>query len=378
MTVSGKGGTMTDGTQETTRATPEERRGDRRRFEQIAPDDLAAVLRRYDLGSVTNMTPFTRGSTRAPKLRLATDAGEFLLKCRAPGQDDPEAVAFTHGVQIHLQNHAFPTAGLIGTVPDKQSMVVHNDRTYEMFHFVEGDRYDGTEAGAVQAGMMLATLHRLLVDHRDSYDPPSLGYHMVPGFDRSVQGMPAKIHAAEPDTDEATISSTCEQLRKAYHVASGRVEAEGFAGWPLGLIHGDWHPGNLMFYAGQVTAVIDFDAVRLGPRMIDIANAALQFSMRRGGVDDLDQWPDDFRLEAIKGIVRGYLLCADPVLTRKELAAMPWLMIEATILESVATVAKTGTFAGIPGSSFLAMVQRKVVWLHDHAAEIPGLGGDAA
>ena len=57
-------------------------------------------------------------------------------------------------------------------------------------------------------------------------------------------------------------------------------------------------------------------------------------------------------------------------LSEPELKVVPWLIIEALIAESVVPIATTGSFARIPGSPFLSMIERKVRWLAPRAAKL--------
>ena len=50
--------------------------------------------------------------------------------------------------------------------------------------------------------------------------------------------------------------------------------------------------------------------------------------------------------------------------------------IEGLIAESVVPIARHGTFAGVPGASFLSMVREKVRWIRKHASRIAGLIAD--
>ena len=53
-----------------------------------------------------------------------------------------------------------------------------------------------------------------------------------------------------------------------------------------------------------------------------------------------------------------------------ELAALPWLMTEALILESVIPIAATGSFGHLSGSRFLRMVEGKVHWISPRADKL--------
>ena len=53
-----------------------------------------------------------------------------------------------------------------------------------------------------------------------------------------------------------------------------------------------------------------------------------------------------------------------------ELKALPWLMIEAMVLESVLPVAATGSFGRLEGFGFLQMIERKVRWVQSNAEQL--------
>jgi len=116
--------------------------------------------------------------------------------------------------------------------------------------------------------------------------------------------------------------------------------------------------------------VLDFDSSRIEPRIVDVANACLQFSMAVDDSREPDSWPESLDVQAMRWVVRGYDETSGEPLTDVERAAIPWLIIEDLVVESVVPIAATGSFARIPGSSFLRMVERKVKWLRPRAASL--------
>lgn len=332
--------------------------------------ELGMVLSHYDLGIIKHIREFRRGSRRAPKLQIAADKGEFLLKRRAPGRDDPHRVAFAQDLQLYLGDHGYPVPGLVGTRTDNNSMLQLNGRIYEMFRFVRGTRDDRTTAAAEQAGLALGWLHRLLERHEPSYAPPTGSYHAATALGGALAQIPGMVAAAEPATGRQELEQRCATLGEIYHDAAERSNAAGIGNWPRRILHGDWHPGNLLYREGAVVAALDFDSARIEPRIIDIANAALQFSMRMTKPDDPESWPERFEVRRMRALLRGYNHAADEPVSAAERRALPWLIIEALILESVLPIAATGRFARLSGSAFLSMVERKVRWLKPRAGKL--------
>ena len=328
--------------------------------------ELAMVCSRYDIGVIESVREFRRGSGRAPKVVLKTDRGRFLLKRRSLGKDTPARVAFTHAIQQHLAHRRFPLPRLINTRVDNNSMLVLGEHIYELFEFISGDNYDGSLDATADAGRALAFFHRLLGNFQTSvYAPPSGSYHNAKGLDEHLNTIAQRI------ADPASLP-VLKRLRISYSDAARRVEERGFSAWPLQIIHGDWHPGNMLFRGSRVAAVIDYDTARRAPRIVDIANGVLQFSITMRGPDP-EQWPSGLDEGRLKRFCRGYESVKDCVISTAELEALPWLMIEALIVEAAIPIAMTGSFAGLSGAAFLRMVDTKAAWLQQHAHRLTSL-----
>ena len=335
----------------------------------FAADELAIVLSHYDLGPLTEIKEFPRGSRKAPKLIVGTPDHFYLLKRRARGRDDPYKVAFCHGLQMHLADRQFPLPHLIGTRQDNNSMLKWNGATYELFEFIQGNSYDQSLEATTEAGRTVALFHKLLADHQPRFDPPRGSYHASRSVAASSNAIPTTLMKTEPELDRQHIGRVTQFLHESYQAASKRVKDAGLDQWPLQIAHSDWHPGNMLFRGPRVVAVIDYDAARMQQRIIDVANGALQFSIIGGG-EDPGEWPDYLDESRFKRFIRGYDSVPDAVLSRAELKVMPYLMIEALIAESVIPIAATGQFGRMPGGKFLPMVERKVRWLQANADKL--------
>jgi homoserine kinase type II len=344
---------------------------DRSGHDRFETHELAMVLSHWDLGVIKRLRPYPRGSRRAPKLRVTSERGEVLLKRRAPGRDDPQRVAFAQDLQLYLSARDYPLPPMIATRHRRSSMVHLHGRIYEMFGFVEGDRDDRSSEAAREAGRTLGLLHRLLRDYEPTYAPPAASFHQARALvDSAAKQIPAMVAAAEPGGTTDEIERRCTVLRDVYHDAAQRAELAGIAAWPPRVLHGDWHPGNLLYRDRRIVAVLDFDSARIEPRIIDVANAALQFSMRTSDGENPEQWPEALEVKRIRALLAGYDETAEEPISSEERQALPWLILEALIVETVIPIAATGRFAMLKGSSFLGMVERKVRWLRPRAQKL--------
>ncbi|MEX0885799.1 MAG: phosphotransferase [Phycisphaeraceae bacterium] len=332
--------------------------GQRATFEAF---ELAIVLSHYDLGAIYGIKAYPRGSRRAPKLLLKAETGRFLFKRRSLGRAGSDRVAFSHELQLYLAREGFCLPALIGTRRGNNSMLQYEGNIYEMFRYVQGTGYDGSLPATFEAGRTLARFHELTRGFTARYEPPRGSYHRARAVAKAFERLPSRLQAGDAEQVEV--------LRQVYEHAAGQVDDQGLGQWPRQAVHCDWHPGNTIFRAQTLVGVVDFDAARIDHRMIDIANAALQFSIVGGG-EDPTQWPREIDTRRFEQFITGYgQLTAQP-LSRAELATAPWLMIEALIAESVIPVAATGSFARYEAGPFLAMVQAKAHWLEQHGAEL--------
>ena len=335
-------------------------------WDQFDAHELALVISHWDLGRLKSIRPVRRGSRRAPKVRIESERGAFLLKRRAPQVRLAERVAYSQAVQTALVERGFH-APAIHAARDGKLAVTEDESVYEMFTFIPGVRDDGSVSAAVAAGESLGRMHEVGADINPPGPAPTGSWHAVAELPAATERIPKSLRAVDPDTDRIDVAKRCRFLRRAYIDAADRIAASGILTDSV-LNHGDWHPGNLIYVEAseqtRVAAVVDFDAARREPRVMDIANAALQFGNERGEGTDLDSWPGTLNYRRIRGLLRGYEAAAE-ILPDAIIAALPWLMIEALTMEAVVPLAATGRFAGVDGEAFLRLVERKVRWLRE-------------
>ena len=334
--------------------------------ETFGAEELAACLSHYDLGIINKVSEFAKGSRRAPKTVIDCERGRFLFKRRAHGKDDLVKVAFTHQIQLTLAGQNFPLPHLLGTRSENNSMLVTDGNIYEMFEYIEGGNYDGSLDATYHSGHILGLYHKLLQDFRCEYKPPTGSYHNAQAIHNAVRNTISSLPLeTRPPTD--VVTRTVGTIEEAYQTSSQKVNELGLHDWPLQIVHGDWHPGNMLFREKHVVAVIDYDAARLQQRVIDLANGVLQFSIIGGG-EDPAKWPDYVDESRFKRFLRGY--DSVNVIAKREIQAIPYLMCEAMIAEAVLPIAATGKFGRLDGFPFLQMIENKVNWILNHLEDL--------
>jgi aminoglycoside phosphotransferase (APT) family kinase protein len=330
--------------------------------ERFGPRELSEVCARYELGQVTSIREFRRGSPAAPKVVIEAARGKFLLKRRSPRTGDPFRVAFVHGIQLYLHAHGYPTPAIIGTRDDNNSILQRDGMVYELFRFVEGEPPSGRDGEVAAAGGALGRLHRLIAGHRPAWEGGATGWRV--GFD--LEAALAAAVERVPETAEQVA-----RIRRPAAEAGAALDHSDLAARPMQIIHGDWHPGNLIMRDGAVAAVLDFDSARYAPPLVELANGLLQFSMTRVGPDPA-AWPyepDEKRLILFWNAYSG----EEPNRTRTgDAELVPWLMIELLVAEAVRPIVETGRFGHLDAVTCLRMVDRKCAWLRENAASMSG------
>jgi homoserine kinase type II len=238
---------------------------------------------------------------------------------------------------------------------------------YELFEYIPGQSYPQSLEGTFDSGRVLGLYHKLLESFTSEWQPSTGSYHMAPAVESGLRAIPTAVPAVGGGENITSIDF----LLRSYKHACDTVESLGIEHWPKQIVHADWHPGNMLYRDNRVVAVIDYDSARFLPRVLDIANGALQFSII-GGDEDISKWPDYVDESRFKRFLRGY----DEVmlLSQAEIRAIPWLMVEALIAEAVFPIAATGSFGKMEGQTFLHMVQRKIAWMQRSGAAPGGVG----
>lgn len=333
--------------------------------------ELAQVLSHYDLGVIHQVKPLSAGDKRAPKMVIISERGKFLLKRRPKGKDDLYRVAFSHAVQAHLAKKDFPVTSLVPTSDENNTILQLNNHIYEFFKFVTGVRYDGSLEATTDAGRQLARFHQYLKDFACQWNPLRGSFHDSTTVRRHLKTIGMDILSAanqeilpmiEQDStvSKKKLKKTIEALMSLYNNSTVHVNQFGFDSWDEQVVHGDWHPGNMLFSERKLSAVLDFDSVKIAPTVTDLANGMLQFSIVGNRPNPAD-WPAYLDQAKLVQFLNGY--CDIIQLDADELNSLLDLMIETIVAEAVLPVATTGFFGNLSGADFLNMIRRKAEWI---------------
>lgn len=318
--------------------------------------ELDEVLGHYNIGEIVHVNSLSAGNKCAPKMVIISKHGKYLLKRRPKGKDDLYHVAFAHSVQEKLDKKGFPVTKLVETLDEDNTILQLENHIYELFEFAAGVRYDGSSEATRDAGKQLARFHRSLSDFDSQLKPLRGSFH----DSTSVRHQLKLVSNSSVGSDKAKLFNIADVLASLYNNSSVRVNQLGFDSWDEQVVHGDWHPGNMLFSEGKINAVLDFDSVKLAATVTDLANGMLQFSII-GDRPNPAEWPEHLDEEKLIDFLGGYREVIG--LGDDKVSSLLDLMIETMIAEAVLPIAATGFFRNLSGAEFLAMIRRKAKYI---------------
>jgi len=335
----------------------------------FTPPEIQSILDSYDLGKVKSVRMFRAGSPFSPKAIIETDRGEFLLKRRAPGRDDPLKVAFAHELQIELRHHKFPLPHLQGTSINNNTILQLHGTIYEIFEYIPAQPYDRSASAAHDAGRVLALYHKILAKYQAAFTPPQGCIHNNADVLSTIESRLKILRRGSPGVPLSYLDdlrSLLGALNLYYKEAAATSNSLGLSQWPRQITHADWHPSNLLYVDQSVVGVIDFDSARIQQRAIDVANACVQFCTYFDKAVAPDEWPAELELLTFRSFMAGY----DSVylLSAAEIDAIPHLMVEAIIAEPVLAARNAKDLPALDNYiPWLEMARRKAAWINGHS-----------
>jgi len=308
---------------------------------------------RFGLAPVRGVHHLRVGSTRSAKCILRCGRGDVVAKRRQILDDRHlDRLVAVHRLQTRLAERHLPVPRLIETVRGGRTLLRWRDRVYEIASFLAGSRSDRSAEGCLAAGRMLARFHAAAAD----IDPTGL-----PRLDRGDTWPRHEADVEDHDDDEDDLHA----LRELGQAAARRIDESGWTEWPRAVVHGDWHPGNLRFADGRLVAVLDLDAALVAPPVLDVAYGSLFFSLRHADpVRGDGSHAGGLRTDRWRAFCSGYEeRNGQPLLSRAEIAVLPWLMVSTLVGE----VLRTGPEE--PQAS-LGEIRRHAAWIRDHADDL--------
>ncbi len=265
-------------------------------YTEVDPDDLAALVARYDIGTVQSCKGIAEGVENSNFL-LETTGGRFILTLyekRVRADDLP----FFVDLLGHLAAKGCPVPAMIR---DREGAAIQqiSGRAACIIQFLSGISLTRpTAAQCEAAGAALGAAHRALEDFAGAREN-SMGH-----------GHWRDIAAAAGDLD-----TVLPGLRAIVDAELDYLDANWPTGLPAHVIHADLFPDNVLMLGNRVTGLIDFYFAATDYRAYDVAVTHASWTFSSDGIRC-----DSTRATAL---MRGY--AGEISLTDAEAAALPLL-----------------------------------------------------
>lgn len=243
--------------------------------------ELDGLVGAYDLGARRSSQGIEAGTVNTSYI-LELESGRYFLRLY---EEQPLAGAEAEGrLLLHLAAAGVPTPAPVAGRDGARVRLVAG-KPAAIFPWITGEMLclpAVTPAAATKVGAALARIH--LTGPAPAPAPP-LGKGRF-GADELV----ARCDRVAKSTDaEARVQS--EPLRDAIIRADRRRRGD----LAMGLVHGDLFRDNVLWHAGSIAALLDFESAHEGPFVYDIAVSILSWSFR-----------DGFDFDVARAIVAGY------------------------------------------------------------------------
>jgi Ser/Thr protein kinase RdoA (MazF antagonist) len=214
-------------------------------------DDRAARHLLREHWGLTAETVERLDSERDDTFHIATPDGEYTLKLSHPG-DDPHVIGMQSAAMLHAAAAGLPVPQVYPTV-DGGTHPLHGDRVVWVLTWLSGDLLllttDGPEAD--ELGRTLGGLNKALAN----FEHPAA--HRTFAWDLG----------AAAELEELLDLVPRDAVREAL------LGVPDLSGLPQQVIHGDFHPGNILVRDGKVVGILDFGDVLYTARVADLAIA---------------------------------------------------------------------------------------------------------
>ena len=294
---------------------------------------------------------------RHRKLIVDTDQGKFLVKTYDNTPEAMDNLAFQHRLSHHLEEHGLPVAHIHPTKEEGTIACVDN-WAMELQRFVESENMDITPKGLVVSAKALGKLHW---DCRD-FPCPERDTRMW-RFSEVPRDLFSKLYErAKQNSDSPLIDNQCNNIALFLREAGNDLNLQTRMTFETGLIHGDWHSGNLLFKDEKLKAIIDLEFAGDGCYLEDLSYAISNLCLRTS--------VDREKLTNRTDLMMHYYTQSRTLAPQEEHALYYAVGIKHVVTVCYQMLQMKGKVAGHDAVQWMSILDQQTQWLSDRAAKI--------
>lgn len=153
----------------------------------------------------------------------------------------------------------------------EQLVTEKNKNHFTVFEFIEGSEFDGSQQQITAVTKEVARLHQALRKYTGA----------LPKSENSVYDENNYANLTEKELEQVSKELPVEDIYFIRNevMEQGRVNvAIKTNSIVLQPIHRDLHPKNILFQSNEIAAILDFDAIKMGARILDVGFCGFRFA----------------------------------------------------------------------------------------------------
>lgn len=236
----------------------------------ISPDKIQKICSEYDIGNFISIDKVPEGVLNDNYI-LVTTAGKYFVKSVREGAKNKLKVI--HSAETLMKNSGIPAVSML-TAKSGNIFVADDTEVYTLYPFIEGDKGNNYSRDDYRSmGEMLGKIHIAgsadipdLLKSKE-FKKPSSEVILI-----KLKSYKDEINNKnnQNDTDRTFLEYIDFKLATIQKIKEVNLPNDT-------LIHGDYHPGNLLIdkTTGEIIGVCDWEKVEFAPRAYELARSLL-------------------------------------------------------------------------------------------------------
>lgn len=222
----------------------------------VTSADAEWLISKAGMNGLESIVPLEGGWDNTNLQLMMEDGSSFVLK--AWFANTVEEVGRVIDRHIHLHENGIPTTVPI-VLADGEKMAIKDGSAWTLLPFVGGGMLGLDEVSVRSLGEVQARMH--LIPVADCFPE---NYRM--GFDLfdEVVSLSSRLGVSSPFVE--MLSSQIDGIRRDFPTDL-----------PMGVLHGDLFPDNVIGSEGRVSAILDLEEAWIGPMAFDLAMSCVGF-----------------------------------------------------------------------------------------------------